>query len=167
MAIVAAERSKCRPAFSLWRVRPEAQRNALRADLLTRIWRSLGLRDRPLLRSGNLPVQSRSPQKCGHPLASRARLVNRPACAMHRRRGTCRSRWGCLMGRVFSPDWAPACAASPQRLSSSRWRGRALPEHTARGSIAFWAGDLSQRRDGPRGRRYTAPQAAGGRCPDA
>src|ERR1700735_1753425 len=57
MAIVAAERSKRRPAFSLRPVRPEALRNALRAGLLTRIWRSLGLREGPLPRFGNLPVQ--------------------------------------------------------------------------------------------------------------
>ena len=31
-------------------------------------------------------------------------------------------------------------------------------EPAARGGIAFWAGVLSQRRDGPRGRRYTAPR---------
>jgi hypothetical protein len=42
MAIVAAERSKRRPAFSLWPVRPEALRSALRAGFLTRLWCSLG-----------------------------------------------------------------------------------------------------------------------------
>jgi hypothetical protein len=57
MAIVAAERSKRRPAFSLWPIRPEALRSALRAGFPTRLWRSLGLREGPLPRSGNLPVQ--------------------------------------------------------------------------------------------------------------
>jgi hypothetical protein len=75
MAIVAAERSKRRPAFSLWPVRPEALRNALRAGLLTRIWPSLGLREGPL-RSGNLSVQ-RTGRSADTPF--RTGLVNRAA----------------------------------------------------------------------------------------
>jgi hypothetical protein len=42
LVIVAAERSKRRPAFSLWPVRPEALRSALRAGFLTRLSCSLG-----------------------------------------------------------------------------------------------------------------------------
>jgi hypothetical protein len=76
MAIVAAERSKRRPAFSLWPVRTEALRSALRASLFTRIWRSLGLREGPLLRSGNLSVQ-RTGRSADTPFSTR--LVNRPA----------------------------------------------------------------------------------------
>ena len=81
MAIVAAERSKRRPAFSLWPVRPEALRNALRAGLLTRIWRSLGLREGPLPRFGNLPVQrtSRSALKAASRVVS---FIGRPATTL-------------------------------------------------------------------------------------
>jgi hypothetical protein len=55
LSIVAAERGKRpRPPRS---VRQEALRSTLRAGFLTRLWRSLGLREGPLPRSGNLPVQ--------------------------------------------------------------------------------------------------------------
>jgi hypothetical protein len=55
LSIVAAERGK--------RPRPRGPfdkkhcGSTLRAGFLTRLWRSLGLREGPLPRSGNLPVQ--------------------------------------------------------------------------------------------------------------